>query len=524
MNIYTYRVVAVILLLLCALPCQVLATVELPLKADTSKKCAICHYQWVSTFFLEHRNTPIAKADEKSLETFSREMCISCHDASVRDSRSTICNDPGHKVGRVPSKLVNIPSDFPLDESGALKCTTCHTPHAVTEESESMVEYFLRAPNENSSFCKMCHKQMLGGLAKGNHPIDVSVNANTDIILRGGGKFGTSLSNQIICETCHRAHGGVNSKRLVLPVENIMSMSVLCEVCHTRNATKPGVISGKTHSHPVDTRPGKGVQIPATWANGEKVVTGSRGELVCRTCHKPHHAADRAFLLAEFKEKDSLCVQCHRDHARIAGSPHDLKISAPEYTNMLGETSNHAGLCSPCHSVHNANEQKFIWSAPLGPSKLEGWNGEHTADTNLMVMICTGCHSEGNIAQDTIPLYGLHPQRLEFPAEKQDVINRVNKKFPIYSNEGEVTTEGNIVCSTCHNPHQWDPRNHINGREVQAEGTATTSFLRAELCERFCAVCHGEDSLVKFTYFHRSTGRKKEGSLFPPIKKDIKNQ
>ncbi|MCK5186306.1 MAG: hypothetical protein KAR43_04170, partial [Deltaproteobacteria bacterium] len=164
------------------------------------------------------------------------------------------------------------------------------------------------------------------------------------------------------------------------------------------------------------------------------------------------------------------------------------------------------------------------WSAPLGPSKLEGWNGEHTADTNLMVMICTGCHSEGNIAQDTIPLYGLHPQRLEFPAEKQDVINRVNKKFPIYSNEGEVTTEGNIVCSTCHNPHQWDPRNHINGREVQAEGTATTSFLRAELCERFCAVCHGEDSLVKFTYFHRSTGRKKEGSLFPPIKKDIKNQ
>ena len=36
MNIYTYRAVAVIVLLLCALPCQVLAKVDLPLKADTS--------------------------------------------------------------------------------------------------------------------------------------------------------------------------------------------------------------------------------------------------------------------------------------------------------------------------------------------------------------------------------------------------------------------------------------------------------------------------------------------------------
>ena len=524
MNIYTYRAVAVIILLLCALPCQGLAKVELSLHADTSKKCAICHYKWVSTFFLEHRSTPIAKADDKSLETFSREMCISCHDASVRDSRSTICNDPGHKVGRVPSMRVNIPSDFPFDENGALKCTTCHTPHAVTEGSESMVEYFLRAPNENSAFCKTCHKQMLGGLARGNHPIDVSVNANTDIILRGGGKFGTSRSNQIICETCHRAHGGVNDKRLVLPVENIKSMSVLCEVCHTRNAIRPGKISGKTRSHPVDVRPGKGVQIPVAWANGEKVFVDHRGEIVCRTCHKPHHATDRAFLLAEFTVKDSLCVQCHRDHARIAGSPHDLKVSAPEYTNMLGETSTHAGLCSPCHSVHNANDQKFIWSAPLGPSKLEGWNEEYTTDTNLMVMICTGCHSEGNIARDKIPLYGLHPRRLEFPEEKQDITNRINETFPVYGDDGELTTEGNIVCSTCHNPHQWDPRNHINGRGVQAEGSATTSFLRAEVCERFCAVCHGEDSLVKFTYFHRSTGRKKEGSLFPLIKKDVKNQ
>ena len=174
MKIYFYTALAAIMLIICALPGRLLAQRELSLEADTSKKCAICHYKWVPAFFLEHRNTPIAQADEKSLEMFSWEVCISCHDASVRDSRSRICNDPGHQAGRIPSKKVKIPSNFPLDKNGALKCTTCHTPHAVSDESESMVEYFLRAPNENSSFCRTCHKNRLGGLAKGNHPIDVS--------------------------------------------------------------------------------------------------------------------------------------------------------------------------------------------------------------------------------------------------------------------------------------------------------------------------------------------------------------
>jgi predicted CXXCH cytochrome family protein len=269
------------------------------------------------------------------------------------------------------------------------------------------------------------------------------------------------------------------------------------------------------------------VQIPATWANGEKVVTGSRGELVCRTCHKPHHAADRAFLLAEFKEKDSLCIECHRDHARIAGSPHDLKVSAPEYINMLGETSTHAGLCSPCHSVHNANEQKFIWSAPLGPSKLDGWNEKYTSEGNLVVMVCTGCHSEGNAAGKQLPPFGLHPRGLEIPEDKRIFANKqllVGEQFPVYNERGELTTEGNIVCSTCHNPHQWDPHNHTNGRGVQAEGSATTSFLRPDVDKLFCAVCHGEDSLFKFKFFHSALGREKAKSPFQLKQKDIKKQ
>jgi predicted CXXCH cytochrome family protein len=474
-----YRIVAGIVLLLCALPCHVLAKVELSLKADTSKKCAICHYQWVPTFFLEHRSTPIAQADEKSLETFSRQMCISCHDASVRDSRSNICNDPGHQVGRVPSKQVSIPPDFPLDENGALKCTTCHTPHAVSEESESMVKYFLRAPNENSVFCRTCHRQKLGGLAKGNHPIDVSAKVKTNIIEQAGGKFGTSRSKQIICETCHRAHGGVNNKRLVLPVENIKTMSVLCEACHTRNAIRPGKASGKTLSHPVDVKPGKGVKIPRAWANGEKVVTGRRGELVCRTCHKPHQA-DREALLAIPKGKDALCVQCHRSKVYVAGISHDLRVPAPSEKNSSGKTAAKSGPCASCHLVHKDIVAKG--------NVVSLWAGNDIERSDLERFF-------------RIPHFGLHPRTFFGSAFFKKGGGKADGVF-LFTESGNSSDNGTIVCATCHNVRKLglDTAEGIHSGDGD---NSTASFLRPDIAEKFCKACHGEEALVRFLYFHK---------------------
>jgi hypothetical protein len=177
--------------------------------------------------------------------------------------------------------------------------------------------------------------------------------------------------------------------------------------------------------------------------------------------------------------------------------------------------------------VHNANEQKFIWSAPLGPSKLDGWNEKYTSEGNVLVMVCTGCHSEGNAAGKQLPLFGLHPRGLEIPEDKRIFANKqllVGEQFPVYNERGVLTTEGNIVCSTCHNPHQWDPRNHTNGRAFQAEGSATTSFLRPDVDKLFCAECHGEDSLFKFKFFHSALGREKAKSPFQLQQKDIKKQ
>lgn len=508
MNRYLCLAAAGIVLLLCALCCQVWAQVELSLHADTSKKCAICHYKWVSTFFLEHRNTPIAQADNKSMAMFSREVCISCHDASVRDSRSTICNDPGHQVGRIPSKRVSIPSGFPLDENGALKCTTCHTPHAVTEESESMVTYFLRAPNENSSFCRTCHQQKLGGLAQGNHPLDVSVDVNTAAIRHGGGKFGTDQPNQIICETCHRAHGGVNDKRLVLSVENTQTMSVLCEVCHKKNAILPGKISDATVAHPVDVRPKKGIRIPQVWSNGEKVALGRRGEIVCRTCHRPHQA-DRKFLLATPKGKDALCMQCHSSQASAAGPLPELRDGVSVEQQSTSKASAADFSCAACHLVHNGSA---VFSL-----------ARDVADRR-----------SGFEQFFFIPHFELHPRTFFGSAFLKQDGGKTDHIF-LFSDSGEPSDNGTIVCATCHNVRQaslnptdtlksevngngsgslWqDTEESHNGLQpalAAAEGrlgadndSGIAGFLRPNVAEKFCKACHGEEALVRFLYFHK---------------------
>ena len=173
-----------------------------PSQVDTAKECSICHYRWVHTFYNEHRSTPIALLEEEKV-VGTQPMCLSCHDGSIVDSRDRICNCPGHNVGIIPSDRVSIPATFPLDRNGAMQCSTCHTPHSIETSDDIMVEFFLRTPNKNSSFCRECHKRNFGGIENGNHPTEISADKKYPSIVNAGGRFGTEKPNEIICETCH---------------------------------------------------------------------------------------------------------------------------------------------------------------------------------------------------------------------------------------------------------------------------------------------------------------------------------
>ncbi len=621
-------------------------------KPDSAKKCAICHYQWTYVFYSEKRAGELVPRPD-SPEVATWQMCFSCHDGSVEDSRNTAFNGKGHKTGILPSNSVNISEDFPLDDKGRVQCFTCHTPHALSSTgSELETGVFLRVSNENSNMCKICHNSKTGGLKKGNHPVDIKSKKEPASILTHHGKFGTSLPRQIICETCHVAHGATNDELLVLNVNNPGSGPDLCETCHTK---KPGLSKTSTlnkHSHPVGFIPENSVKTPRKWRSGSDVVLGPRGELVCQTCHKPHEAPGRRKLLAAKNYKDSMCIQCHSDKKTIAGSKHDmrnvfpnrknilghrlsrtgpcsschlvhfgtgklmwaqnrnvrgkpgmycigchkktgdahkiipedyshpmdasvssmnfseaiikircstchdlhtpqplltgkkgnrrkqasflrfpdkgpggtciechpgyalikgtdhdLRITAPGFKNIAGQTPSEGGVCSPCHLPHGAMMKKYLWATPPGNPWIGKEDNNTGAGNNVMIKLCTGCHSEKGIAKKHVPRFGLHPQDQFLQGMPQEDIEIFKDDFPVFTDSGETAETGNIVCSTCHNPHKWNYRYYRKGPGKNIEGTLKNSFLRADIPNRFCTKCHGKDGLIKFTYYHKAQSR-----------------
>jgi len=139
---------------------------------NSAKACAICHYRWIDTFFVEGKGSDLVDYQaEKVVAT--PDMCFSCHDGSIRDSRARLDEDSGHKTNKEPPRHMKIPDIFPLDENGRMQCSTCHTAHGVPGGPDSGETIFMRTSNKNSAMCRMCHPAADGGMAAGNHPAGI---------------------------------------------------------------------------------------------------------------------------------------------------------------------------------------------------------------------------------------------------------------------------------------------------------------------------------------------------------------
>jgi predicted CXXCH cytochrome family protein len=455
-------------------------TTTITLQPDSAKECALCHYSWVDTFFYEKRSTEIATFPDKPMVAISQ-MCLSCHDGSTVDSRKKVYNDRKHQVGITPSDKIKIPEIFPLDEEGKMDCATCHSAHGVATESGIEKTIFVRTSNENSEMCKMCHVDKNGGPEKGNHPINKTSLKISREIVKYGGYIG-SEPNQVICESCHVAHGGFTDKRLVLPVDRPGIYPVLCEACHQKT---PGLNKEKSrnlYSHSVDVKP-ENAEIPKEWKrSGKEVRLGTRGELICVSCHSTHAPAVNESLLLEKNDKDSLCLQCHATQEKlIKESKHDLTLMAPEAKNVLDKTVSQSGPCSCCHLTHEG-VGPFMWARK--------WEGKEEPP----IGICKSCHAKGACAEESlIPETG-HPIGVK-PDEPKTAMD-----FPLFTETGKKDTKGAIYCSSCHNSHQWDPSNPDNKGSKDEKGDITNSFLRAAHQDSvLCLGCHKEKGAIEKT-------------------------
>ena len=538
------------------------------LEMSSKRDCVVCHVMWMDDFrtdkepLIEWEPGNVLMKDTQGVVS-SEEICYSCHDGYINDSRYIAWNYNRHTILVKPSKNVSIPPDLPLSVKGEIYCGTCHSAHgkgAAPHGNPLGLTSLFRETNINSSLCESCHKNEAAYKFSNGHPLHTtSLELPQKLFWLGSKK--ADKKNRIICQTCHKVHGAQGDKillidnsnselcmlchekqqnlvstkhdlRLTLPDEKnikqqLLSTSGPCGACHIpHNAVGKRLWARKLksgnpasqmcltchgedthyktkrigeHSHPINVKPDVKAKIPDELPlfsfNGEKI---SEGGVQCFTCHDVHQwdpispenkggknvegNASNSFLRIS-DVASVLCLKCHTDKQQLITSDHNLEVTAPEEKNIQGFDVKVSGPCGACHIPHNA-AGNHIWAKNLSGEK------------DFVSQLCTGCHSENASAQSKLIGSSYHP--VDVTLEKFNITTAL----PLYDSEGNKTADGRIVCTTCHEPHIWDPNNAVvNYTFKNTEGDASNSFLRKANSpfSALCESCHTDNAFIDGT-------------------------
>ncbi len=450
---------------------------ENPKNPNSAKACAICHYRWIDTFFVEGKGTDLVPyQSEKVVAT--EDMCISCHDGSVADSRARILHGSGHKTNVAPPAGMKIPDIFPLDENGKVQCATCHTAHGVPSGPDAKGTIFLRMSNKDSAMCLACHDDKGGGPKAGNHSLAAGDKKIPDVLKALGAREG-SQKNQIICQTCHTAHGSKCEGLLVKGAGD----SGLCLTCHTDKNMVDA--SGRRNSnHAINMKPRTAVISQQLLKDGAKL--GYNGIFTCQTCHKIHNnKPGQPNLLFINNYKSDLCLECHPDKKRVEKTKHNLAISAKDEKNLQGETVGDAGMCSACHLPHKPARKPYMVNA----------------NTDRTTAMCLSCHAMGMVAQNKKLTGYSHPT--EVPLSKRadaadaseyrkTVLAGETLDLPLYTESGSTSKEGIITCATCHDTHGGTPVEKGTPEFSQSPTPGVSYSIMRKSSPELCRTCHAD--------------------------------
>jgi len=406
-------------------------------------------------------------------------------------------------------KLVN-------GDQGFVTCASCHDPHLwnpldPTETSKpgdkrkSTNKFLREAAITPATLCISCHQEE-NTVAGSEHDLKLMApkerNSRKETAERGG-----------ICSACHLPHNGNGPVMWSREQEDEEGIAGLCISCHRKRGIADEKMVGVI-DHPNRIDPSlfdMNTELPLFNEKGER---DEQGMVDCATCHDLHRwnpdqrisqadstidlegDATNSFLRLPAADKDaSLCVECHIDKQWVAGTDHDLSVTAPEALNDAGQTVAQSGICGQCHASHNASDSLGLWAPTPGI-------GQDAMDT-----LCRSCLLPEKNAWAKAPSKLVHPPTMipitaghlsQIRNGKQDESN-----LPVYTKEGEQTDFGLITCPTCHDPHQWNANKQEKGSAETVDGDIFNSFLRVSGSEFFyCAACHGQDSLFRYKFFH----------------------
>jgi len=213
---------------------------------------------------------------------------------NVRESGPGIAN---HPVGMIPSAAVTVPSDWPLDSTGAMTCLTCHAeiPAGVGQSGPKLRDFEF-ATTQPIEFCARCHGQPDSRSGSSVHWLAVGV-AHVSTELASVARSGRVLdANTRQCLSCHDGATASQSK----------------------NATPWNRARGDTRdtgrNHPVgvtydDISRSKDLSPlrPAGLLPQEVVLP--EGKVACISCHDLY--AHERYRLTITIQGSELCLTCH---------------------------------------------------------------------------------------------------------------------------------------------------------------------------------------------------------------------
>ena len=420
----------------------------------------------------------------------------------------------------LPAELPLYSADGTKNSTGSVQCFTCHDPHrwdpqtirntgAKNIEGDSSNSFLRLANNISSTLCLTCHADQKPVVASDHNLAITAPNAKN---IR---QFNARESGP--CGACHIPHNATGNKLWARKQASGNFASQACLTCHGPDAAVDAKRIGP-YSHPIDVDTGSNGSVSAELPLFSKTGAKSKstgGSIQCFTCHDvhrwdPHRSIDpvgknlegdatNSFLRKANFPSSELCNTCHPDQALVEGTDHDLSVTAPAATNLLGQTVEASGACGACHLVHNSSNQLKLWARSYGPV---------SEQVSMMNALCRSCHAKDRVAEAKVPVVTFHPEG----KLTSNIASRVRQGVnwaPIYSKSGEERNVGYIACPTCHNGHQWSPFLKKKGTNKNLEGNAKTSFLRNLSSKTLCSECHGIDGLFRYKYFHAP--RKKGG-------------
>lgn len=504
--------------------------------AKESGACSACH--------LPHKGEGLkmwARPIDKTQDPMAA-LCLSCHNKKGIAKKHTT-GKYSHPVGVNISRL-NRKVDLPTFDktgmkllnvkAGKVSCASCHNPHqwnakdaddkGTIGEAGNNRTRFLRKPNgEDAALCKTCHQEKWR-IARSKHDMRFMAPEAKNAI-------GQTVAESGICGACHLVHNA-KAERLWAR-SNLGDQGIgyaACLGCHNEKGLAKNKTLGK-HSHPLNvpikslgisdehkkwtldnksSAEGPLKALPLYDESGRPV--DNNGRVGCGSCHDPHSWSqlayrqakdpsrlegdtDSSFLRIADQSRSALCVNCHVDKKSIYLSKHDLTDEADDYIkrvdrknidgeNKLDNVINDgvAGVCMHCHQPHNA-KGAALWARNKGDEEAP------------VAALCTDCHQEGGLAENKLPGKHTHPLQVDSKAIEH------NKGIPFFDKDGRRDHKnGKVDCASCHNPHQWDPKNanHKSPEIAGEEGTTSSSFLRktADKNSALCVTCHVDKKAI----------------------------